>query len=85
MPQKTKKPLSLADIKQLAVLTVPQFCLLYNISVPTFYRLRERGEAPTCTMVGVKRLISTKEALAWQKRMTEKKTQRNRTAHITSA
>jgi hypothetical protein len=44
--KKKKPPLPLADIKLLERLTVPQFCLLYNVKRARLYEMWKTGGGP---------------------------------------
>jgi hypothetical protein len=49
------------------LLTVPEFCKEYRLSVALFYKLQSLGRAPTVTKVGAKSLISREAAEQWRK------------------
>lgn len=57
-------------------LTIPEFCVLHNISEAHFYALqaKEPPETPRTMAVGGRRLISIEEAARWRTALTERRT-----------
>jgi hypothetical protein len=47
--------------------TIKEFCAAYRLSVPMFYKLRARGEAPDVMKVGARTLISVDAADRWRR------------------
>ena len=46
--------------------SVAEFCKAFGLSVPMFYKLRAKGEAPDVMKVGTRTLISAQAATRWR-------------------
>jgi predicted DNA-binding transcriptional regulator AlpA len=51
--------------RQRSAYSVAEFCEAYGLSVPMFYKLRGRGEAPDVMKIGSRTLISVEAAMRW--------------------
>ncbi len=47
--------------------SIREFCAAYDLSVPMFYKMRNRGEAPDQMKVGSRTLISVAAADRWRR------------------
>ena len=47
--------------------SVAEFCEAYGLSVPMFYKMRNRGEAPDQMKIGSRTLISVQAADRWRR------------------
>ena len=51
----------------LGAYTVKEFCLLYKMTRPTFYKMLRAGKAPKNIKVGRKRLIARSSIREWER------------------
>ena len=47
--------------------SVSEFCEAHRLSVPMFYKLQKRGEAPDITKIGARTIITYEAAKRWRR------------------
>ena len=45
--------------------SIPEFCALYGISEPLYYKLQRNGEGPVVTKAGARTIIQSADGRAW--------------------
>jgi hypothetical protein len=52
---------------EIGAYTIKEFCAAFRLSVPMFYKLRERGDAPDVMKVGARTLVSIEAVERWRR------------------
>jgi Predicted transcriptional regulator len=53
-----------------SILTIPQFCERFNLSLSTYYRLKRNGRGPRELRIGRRVIIPAKTADEWAETLT---------------
>ena len=58
---------TIVTMEEKLTFSIPVFCKLHDISMGTYYNLRERGEQPREMRVGKRVMISVEAAADWRR------------------